>query len=78
MPRLPFKRLTQAGLLSIAILPSIARAQGDCTIRRSLFYTSACQGQLSTYAMETIICNGQIHWHGHLVSSVGTCPQYAE
>jgi hypothetical protein len=65
-----------AGLLALAIVPSVARA--ECTIRRSLFYTSACTNQVCTYAMETVVCDGEVHWHGHLLGCEGTCPQYAE
>lgn len=64
--------------LALALVLTPAAARADCSLRRSVFYTSACPGQLCSYAMETIVCDGEIHWHGHLLGCDGTCPVNAE
>jgi hypothetical protein len=66
------------GALGVVLLPAVALAEKDCTLRRSLFYTSDCPGQLTIYVYETIACNGEVHYHGHALSRTGSCPQYAE
>ncbi|HEX6900211.1 MAG TPA: hypothetical protein VF789_10880 [Thermoanaerobaculia bacterium] len=67
--------LVAVGLISAA--PNAA-AEEACTLRRGVYYESACSGQLTTYVWEQINCDGNIHYHLHKVASEGTCPIYAE
>lgn len=67
-------------LVAAGVIGTTERAVAEeaCTVRRGYYYESACKGQLTTYVYETVICDGNVHYHLHKVASEGTCPQYAE
>ena len=72
-----YHRVVLAGL-TLALAVPTAQAQSGCTLRRSLFYTQNCPNQVCTYAMETVVCDGEVHWHGHFLGCNFECPARVE
>lgn len=72
-------RRVLAAAIAVVLLPGVGAAEEACTLRRSVFFTSDCPGQLTEYVYETIVCpGGNIHWHGHVLSRSGSCMSSGE